>query len=130
MSDASYVESGSLPIGKARGRENAVKTMTATVTGVGRASSKDPWHAVAVVVGAVQCPSVAKVLGKRFLAQEAPRLPLAGCSLAHRCQCVYRHFVDRRGGPRRAADRGMFGLRVGLERRGERGRPAGDAAQV
>ncbi len=47
------------------------------------------------------CEAVKKLEGKRFLAKEAPPLPLPGCGAAH-CRCRYVHFRDRRGDDRRS----------------------------
>jgi len=99
--------------------------------GIARAPSKGPWHAVSVVVGPEPCPAVQRLGPKRFLGDEAPRLPLPECSSAWRCKCVYHHFSDRRGGPRRAAERdGLAAPRVGAERRQTRGRRASDSADL
>jgi hypothetical protein len=78
---------------------------------------KDPWHAVSVVGGTPACTAVAKLRGRRFLAEEAPRLPIVDCSAPASCRCTYRHFADRRATLRRAADRGMAGRYAGVERR-------------
>src|SRR5512145_2515685 len=78
---------------------------------------KDPWHAVSIVGGARACPAVTQLRAKRFLAAEAPRLPLAECTLASICRCTYRHYADRRATLRRAADRGMAGRYLGVEKR-------------
>jgi hypothetical protein len=76
--------------------------------GIAQAPSKETWHAVSVVGGPGPCLAVERLGPKRFLADEAPRLPLPECSYAWRCKCVYRHFPDRREGPRRAAE--QYGL--------------------
>jgi hypothetical protein len=60
---------------------------------------------------------------KRFLARDAPVLPLQGCTLSAACNCIYRHYTDRRAGSRRddvAGARGPVG--PPLERRGPRDR--------
>jgi len=41
------------------------------------------------------CNAVKALEGKRFLAQEAPSLPLQECD-AEECHCKYEHFKDRR----------------------------------
>ena len=88
---------------------------------------KEQWHAVSVVPGPAACPAIKNLGGKRFLASEAPRLPLPDCSSAWHCKCVYRHYADRRGGARRIEERiGLPGPRVGVERREMRGRRADD----
>jgi hypothetical protein len=85
----------------------------------------------------VHCPSdgcaAAKALGsQRFLAREAPVLPLPGCDHAA-CPCSYAHHADQR-----ATDddrRSIHGLQTelytrtaGSERRNRRGRRKGDSS--
>jgi hypothetical protein len=71
---------------------------------------QNPYHAVSVQAAGGTCAPAAALAGRRFLAREAPALPLAGCSTA-RCTCVYKHHDDRRVGPRRATDRARSSLR-------------------
>jgi hypothetical protein len=68
----------------------------------------NPWHAVGIVFERPACPACAPYKGVRFLAKEAPPLPLRGCLDPKGCKCVYKHFPDRRSGPRRAAERRAF----------------------
>jgi hypothetical protein len=68
----------------------------------------NPWHAVGIVPSKPGCPACASLKNVRFLAREAPTLPLAECSSPSGCRCVYKHFGDRRSGPRRAAERWTF----------------------
>ncbi|MBN8441135.1 MAG: hypothetical protein J0M28_05445 [Thauera sp.] len=70
-------------------------------TGVGP-SRRDmhPYHCVAIEAPPTCCLAARKVQGQRFLADEAPSLPLAGCT-ALQCTCVYAHFDDRRHRVRR-----------------------------
>ena len=67
---------------------------------------KEPWHAVRIVGRPGACAIGEKVRAKRFLSDEAPRLPLAECPSRWRCKCIYRHFPDRRAKSRRETDRG------------------------
>jgi hypothetical protein len=68
----------------------------------------NPWHAVSISAGlSGTCPKVAKLLGKRILAIEAPSLPLVDCPLKNQCGCRFRHHADRREDPRRAGDTGF-----------------------
>jgi hypothetical protein len=84
------------------------------------------WHAVAIVAGAGACAAAAARKGQRYLAREAPQLPLPDCD-AQRCSCKYRHFEDRRGPARRATEReGIRARAVANERRAKRGRRATD----
>ena len=54
------------------------------------------YRAVAIYHGATCCRSAAALDGKRFLATNAPKLPLANCSSPGLCQCEYRTLHDRR----------------------------------
>ena len=83
------------------------------------------WHAVSIAAAAGACEAARACKGKRFLSREAPRLPLPECDAA-RCECKYRHYADRRGGPRRGDERGVPKARVDTNRRGARGRRAVD----
>jgi hypothetical protein len=67
---------------------------------------RNPWKAVEVISGSRQCTASKLLKGKRFLNAEAPKLPLSECTEVH-CTCRYRHFADRRVGPRRAAESGV-----------------------
>jgi hypothetical protein len=67
------------------------------------------WHAVSVTTERYCCEAARGVAGRRFLAAEAPRLPLLGCSAPESCPCKFKHHADRRGPPRRKED--ISGLR-------------------
>lgn len=49
--------------------------------------------------GSSSCEAVRAIAGKRFLPDEIPQLPLAGCDSAS-CGCSYELFSDRRSVPR------------------------------
>jgi hypothetical protein len=86
----------------------------------------NPYHAVAVIPGPGACASAHRFAGARYLSSRAPRLPLPSCDAAE-CKCRFKHFNDRRVGPRRRADVGfMPGTFNGAERRQSRGRRAED----
>lgn len=68
----------------------------------------NPWHAVAIVTSNPNCPVCSAHKGVRFLAREAPQLPLADCPTPKECRSVYKHFADRRVGPRRSEERRVF----------------------
>ena len=86
----------------------------------------DQWHAVSVVVGALPCPAATELSTKRFLPQDAPLLPMPNCAWPPKCRCVYRHYADRRAGPRRASERGRPWRAMVPERRKLEGRRAED----
>lgn len=59
-----------------------------------------PYHCVSIESPASACVAARRLEGQRFLASEAPSLPLPGCSSLN-CTCVYTHFDDRRHQVRR-----------------------------
>jgi hypothetical protein len=87
-----------------------------------------PWHAVSVVTADSGCPAMRASCGIRYLAADAPRLPLAHCDSPASCSCSYKHHIDRRAQPRRRDE--LVGLRrkgyVAQERRVLRGRREDD----
>jgi len=62
------------------------------------------WHAVKVGLQGTSCALATLCRRERFLASEAPALPLPGCDRPETCPCTYRHYTDRRAGPRRTDD--------------------------
>jgi hypothetical protein len=86
-----------VPSRQETGESMAVKSYSA---------SGQPWHAVSVVSGVERCTAASALRQKRFLSIEAPRLPLADCTMPAACQCRYQHHPDRRVGMRRETDRG------------------------
>jgi len=88
--------------------------------------SRNRWHAVLVLAPSSACAAAQACKGKRYLSSEAPRLPLANCDAAA-CGCKYRHFDDRRAGPRRAEEVGVPDpKKPASNRRGRKGRRAED----
>ena len=55
------------------------------------------YHAVSIKPGAYACSAANDIAGQRFLATEAPNLPLPGCDAAE-CECHFTHHDDRRTG--------------------------------
>lgn len=95
-----------------------------------RIETRGPWRAVEIVSSSFRCAASKQVKGKRFLCTEAPKLPLPGCNAAQ-CNCRYKHFSDRRAGPRRADDSGvyvhLFANSPESDRRRARGRRSTDS---
>lgn len=54
------------------------------------------YQAVGVVAGGQACAAACAVRGVRFLARQAPQLPLPDCDRQDRCRCRFEKFVDRR----------------------------------
>lgn len=95
----------------------------------------NPWHAVAVSSSAACCRASVAARHTRYLSTEAPPLPLAGCTQAGSCTCKYKHYSDRRIGPRRTTDRDLYKNALSphiiprltfTDRRSSRGRRADD----
>jgi len=85
--------------------------------------SANPWNAVSIVCTSTSCAAAQALKGRRYLSADAPRLPLADCTSAATCACVYRKYSDRREGPRREEDTtGLKRSSPAQERRGGRGR--------
>jgi hypothetical protein len=59
------------------------------------------YQCVEVIAAANGCDAASSFKGIRLLSVDAPRLPLANCDRPSDCKCIYRHFSDRRQGPRR-----------------------------
>ena len=66
--------------------------------------------------------------GRRYLSEDAPVLPLAGCTNRRGCKCVYEHFEDRRTDVRREADVGLPTRWYAPDKRKRRGRRVTDRA--
>ena len=62
----------------------------------------EPWSAVRIATHGETCTRAVAMRDKRLLARDAPALPLKGCTMSATCKCIYRHYADRRAGPRRA----------------------------
>ncbi|MGA7179356.1 MAG: hypothetical protein WBX11_07225 [Thiobacillaceae bacterium] len=58
------------------------------------------YHSVEVRCGSAACDAVKRLGETRFLSDEAPLLPVPGCT-AQQCTCRYIHFADRRRDDRR-----------------------------
>jgi hypothetical protein len=85
-----------------------------------------PYHAVSVTAGRPSCEAAKQLGALRFLAGQAPSLPLAGCDV-HPCECRYSHYADRRTGLDRRVEIGGKPPHGLEERRHNHGRRAGDA---
>ena len=66
------------------------------------------FHGVSVKPGLQSCQAVQALVGRRFLPDEAPAMPLAACDQS-RCQCAYSHHGDRRDREDRRSGWGTFG---------------------
>jgi hypothetical protein len=90
--------------------------------------SRLKFRGVEVVSTGDACAASKALQGLRLLTAEAPRrLPLPECDRPGACRCIYRHFDDRRQGPRRENEIADIPLaHLGPERRRLRGRRDSD----
>ncbi|MDX1404598.1 MAG: hypothetical protein R3192_08670 [Woeseiaceae bacterium] len=73
--------------------------------------SSSRYRCVQVIGNEADCCRAARdIAGRRFLSNEIPKLPLAGCD-AKKCHCSYQLFDDRRTTARRDPDPGSFHAR-------------------
>jgi hypothetical protein len=86
------------------------------------------YRGVEVIAAADACDAARTLTSMRLLTAEAPpRLPLVACDRPDRCRCIYRHFNDRRQGPRRESEQAKLPApHQGRERRTWRGRRDSD----
>jgi hypothetical protein len=85
------------------------------------------YHCVSIVGGPNCCPAVKEMALLRLLSAEAPRLPIKTCDRPETCNCKFRHYDDRRAGPRRATEGArVSATQVGDDRRRRRGRRDAD----
>jgi hypothetical protein len=93
-----------------------------------KAAPMRPFQAISIFRGTRACEMARKFSEHRFLAREAPQLPLTGCSMSENCECRYIRHRDRRGESRRVLDFFKTAARsVGYkERRLRRGRRSDD----
>jgi hypothetical protein len=70
--------------------------------------SDSAFHAVSIKTPVHACDAAKALEGKRFLASEAPRLPLPACP-RESCECRFQHYRDRRSGQDRRSPFGSSG---------------------
>jgi hypothetical protein len=87
------------------------------------------WHAVSIVLQGGSCAAATLCRSKRFLATQLPALPMRDCDRAASCPCKYKHYEDRRAGPRRSEDvhRDLKSEILERNRRATRGRRTVDS---
>jgi len=62
------------------------------------------FQAISIYRGVSACATAKRFSDHRFLAKDAPQLPLVGCTMAGTCQCRYLKHKDRRTDRRRLMD--------------------------
>jgi hypothetical protein len=88
-------------------------------------SAPRPFQAVSIHCDLNACPMAQRLRDCRFLAKDAPKLPLTGCTHPNDCDCRYLKHKDRRSESRRL-DFQIIRIDSGRERRRRPGRRATD----
>jgi hypothetical protein len=65
------------------------------------AVSRQDYRSVSVKPGVKCCSAANDILGRSYLFREAPRLPLANCTMPTNCSCKFKKASDRRDADRR-----------------------------
>jgi hypothetical protein len=73
------------------------------------------YHAIAIRSPKDACAAAKALAGQRFLASEAPNLPLPACDAAT-CECHFAHYDDRRSGKDRRTPFGAGAIGGGTGR--------------
>jgi hypothetical protein len=61
-----------------------------------RGTNSKKYSAVSIAASGDCCPAVREHVGRKLLATDAPRLPLAACAHPLQCTCRFRKYADRR----------------------------------
>jgi hypothetical protein len=91
------------------------------------------YRAVSIVPATGSCAEARRLRKKRYLSNEAPRLPLPQCPQRLTCPCRYRKFPDRRVTERRdvaSSGRWFMGQQIREDRRKSSGRRASDYSRI
>jgi hypothetical protein len=86
-----------------------------------------PFQAISIYRGTAACEAARRISEYRFLAKDAPTLPLPACTMPETCACRYLKHKDRRSNQRRHVDfTATSRIYIGKERRQLRGRRSTD----
>lgn len=96
-------------------RRGAAKKEQEVAAARPRKAESTAYHAVSIKFGRDACAAAKSLTGHRFLANEAPRLPLSGCD-AEICECRFTHHKDRRSGKDRRSPFGKGSIGGGTGR--------------
>jgi hypothetical protein len=96
-------------------RRRAAPTTEEPAAARRRKTEDTRFHAVSIKYGKDACSAARNLTGQRFLASEAPRLPLPGCDAAV-CECRFTHHEDRRSGKDRRSPFGAGSIGGGTGR--------------
>jgi hypothetical protein len=81
-------------------REHPAKKTTRTPRPT-RPNTGGDFRAVSIAPSIMCCAAAMRATGKTYLLRQAPRLPLAACTMPKHCSCKFRKNADRRDCERR-----------------------------
>jgi hypothetical protein len=84
-------------------REHPAKKLT-PIPRPKRPNTGGDFRAVSIAPSIMCCAAAMRATEKTYLLHEAPRLPLAACTMPRNCSCKFRKNADRRD-----SDRRLFG---------------------
>jgi hypothetical protein len=90
------------------------------------ATAPRPFQAISIYCGARCCAVARRFRDHRFLAKDAPQLPLSGCTMPNSCDCRYLKHKDRRAERRRFVEFASIRRDLGQDRRLRSGRRTTD----
>jgi hypothetical protein len=76
-------------------REHPAKKLT-PVPNAKRPAGGGDFRAVTIAPSIICCTAAMRATGKTYLLHQAPRLPLASCTMPKNCSCKFRKNADRR----------------------------------
>src|ERR1700753_3264192 len=85
-------------------------------------NSVGDFRAVEIAPRLLRCEAARQVSGKRYLLNNAPRMPLVGCTMPTTCSCMFLKCRDRRDGDRRLLGAGASRMSAGADVRKDAGR--------
>lgn len=88
------------------GRSQTPNGSPSNARGARNSSRVKAYPAVGIRYNLLACRAVQKYYDQRFLARDAPTLPVPGCTVRP-CPCRYVHYSDRRAGEERRAQYGI-----------------------
>jgi len=101
--------------GKKKGSKTKLKTQTPAASKEKLLRMEQSNFFYSVVITRCGCKASSKLISEHFLFEDAPFLPLSGCS-AEKCTCEYQGLVNRRRHERRLTVR-RANIRMSHERR-------------
>jgi hypothetical protein len=96
-------------------RRNEARKAQEVAAASAKKATNTAFHAVSIKFGKHACAAAKGMTGQRFLASQAPQIPLPDCDAAT-CECRFTHHTDRRSGKDRRSPFGAGSVGGGTGR--------------